>query len=325
MDLPASQAAVEATAVPESPMAEAIFRTLLYADVFDFPMTGAEIYHFLIGLTATPDDVRAALEGSPYLAQRIEQMNGYYALRENAQAVEKRIQHEAASSKLWPTARRFGHLIAHLPFVRMVAVTGALAMRNAEERDDIDYLIVTTPGRVWTSRGITVALVRIAKLFGVSLCPNYVMAETALFQERQSLFMAHELAQMVPLSGKALYAAMRDANGWSAKMLPNAIGPFYDEVDVSPRGAGRVLQRLGEWLLGGRIGDSLERWEQRRKLRKFAPQASQPGSAAVLDDERIKGHFNDYGEPTIWAYQERLARFGLPISADDSMKIVEMS
>src|SRR5579859_1336958 len=109
-DLLASQAAVEATAVPENLMAEAIFRTLLYADVFDFPMTEAEIYHFLIALAATPDGVRAALDGSPYLAQRIERINGYCALRENVRAIEKRIQHEAASRKLWPTARRFGQI-----------------------------------------------------------------------------------------------------------------------------------------------------------------------------------------------------------------------
>src|SRR5436853_1428378 len=46
------------------PTAEAILRTLLYADVFSFPMTEAEIVHFLIGLSATPAEIRAALEQS---------------------------------------------------------------------------------------------------------------------------------------------------------------------------------------------------------------------------------------------------------------------
>jgi hypothetical protein len=96
-------------------------------------------------------------------------------------------------------------------------------------------------------------------------------------------------------------------------ILPNAKGSFYLEADSAPRGLGRAIQRLGELLLSGSVGDAFERWEQRRKLRKFAPQVRQPGAAAQLDDQRIKGHFNDYGTPALMEYYRRLEQYDLAV------------
>ncbi len=300
---------------PDSSTAEAVLRTLLYADVFNFPMTEAEIHHFLIGRAATRGEVRTALDDSPWLARRVERVNGYCAVRGRTATGTQRHDRDRVSSALWPVARRYGRIMAHLPFVRMVALTGALAVRNASHRhDDIDFLLVTVPGRVWIARAFAVALVRLARLWGVSLCPNYVLAETALLQSRQDLFVAHELAQMVPLAGFPIYRAMRAANGWSQAMLPNAWEPFYAEPDARPRGLGRLVQRIGEILLSGPLGDRLEAWEQRRKLRKFQGEWHKPGSAAELDGQRIKGHFNDYGYPALERYQARLECFELAVN-----------
>jgi len=68
--------------------------------------------------------------------------------------------------------------------------------------------------------------------------------------------------------------------------------------------------------LTGPLGNALERWEQHRKLRKFAAQSRQNGSAAQLDGQRIKGHFNDYGDPALDKYRERLIRYGLDVTSE---------
>jgi hypothetical protein len=291
---------------------QAILRTLLYADVFGFPMTQAEIHHFLIAYSASLDEVDHALRHSPWLLERIQHVEGYYVLRSRADLVKQRQAREIASQELWPLARRYGVLLAHLPYVRMVALTGALAMHNANgSRDDIDYLIVTERGRVWIARAFAILVVRIVRLLGIGLCPNYVLAETALEQSRQDMFIAHELAQMVPLTGLPVYEMMRAENDWSAAMLPNAQGSYYTEHEQRPRGLGRFLQRAAEWLLAGPHGDLLENWERRRKQQKFNTEAHQPGASAEIDAQRIKGHFKDYGYPTLDQYRALLEQYQL--------------
>jgi len=53
-----------------------------------------------------------------------------------------------AAAGIWPKAVGYGQAIARLPFVQMVAVTGALAMDNADAGDDLDYFIVTESDRL---------------------------------------------------------------------------------------------------------------------------------------------------------------------------------
>ncbi|MDW8299615.1 MAG: hypothetical protein RML95_09790 [Anaerolineae bacterium] len=294
-----------------TPLESAILRTLLYADIFDFPLTEAELHHFLIGYAVDLQTLRVALRNSERLAVYIEECDGFWTLRGRAATISVRCRREAASQVLLPTAYFYGKLIAYLPFVRMVALTGALAMHNARHaRDDIDYLIVTAPNRVWLARLLAVVVVRLARLRGVQLCPNYVLSETALAQEQHDLYMAHELAQMIPLAGQALYTAMRVENSWTSTFLPNAVSPFHAAAESVPCGLGLALKKLAEFALRGKLGDWLEHWERRRKQRKLMAQHGGQG-AAKLDAEHVKGHFQDHGAWIRAEYARRLSVYAL--------------
>jgi hypothetical protein len=284
----------------------AIFKTLVYGDIFDYPLTLDEIHHFLIEDASSLEAVQTALECSEWLAQRVTRVNGYYATR--PETADLRDYRQQVSEKLWRSARRYGVWMAYLPFVRMVALTGALAMHNANDADDdLDYLIVTARGRVWLARLMVVAMVRMGRLWGVQICPNYVVSETRLSQQRKDLYIAHELVQMVPVSGGDTYQRMRAANDWMAAMMPNANGNPRATPPHEPRGVLHLLQRGCERLLAGRLGDKLEAWERHRKTVKFAAEEAQSDhSAAIIDQEQVKGHFKDYGHPVLNRFYERL-------------------
>jgi len=68
-----------------APAETAILRTLLYADIFDYPLTPAEIHHYLIAEPTTPEAVRAALASSAWLAARVTRVNGYFAVADRAE------------------------------------------------------------------------------------------------------------------------------------------------------------------------------------------------------------------------------------------------
>ncbi len=295
------------------PLDAAILRTVLYADVFDFALTVRELHHFLLHRAPAPlADVQRALETSAALSDALEHSGDLVALKGRVDLFALRRDREATALALWPQARRYAHALAHLPFVRMVALTGALAMRNpVSARDDLDYLIVTQPGRVWLARLATVALVRWVGLTGTVICPNFVLAEDALAQSRRDVYIAHEVAQAVPLYGAPLYVRLRDENRWTFAHLPNAGGSLHaDDMRGLSRG-GRGLKHALEWLLGGRVGDRIESWEKSRKVRRFRAMPQPPDSAARVDDTQVKGHFNDHGGTVLMQYQQRLAAYGL--------------
>ncbi|MDO8435221.1 MAG: nucleotidyltransferase domain-containing protein, partial [bacterium] len=51
-------------------------------------------------------------------------------------------------------AQRFAWLFGLLPWVRLVCACGSVAWGTADEESDIDFCIVTKPGRIWSTRFI---------------------------------------------------------------------------------------------------------------------------------------------------------------------------
>ncbi|RMG83922.1 MAG: hypothetical protein D6712_12285 [Chloroflexi bacterium] len=296
-------------------IAVAIIKTLLYADVFNFPMTAEEIHHFLVHDSTVPYITVLKKLQHETLQPYIEEQDGYFMLRGRKELVAIRQQRQQASQELWHKAIHWGRWLSRLPFVRMVAITGALAMKNASSLDDdLDYLIITAEGRVWLARAAAIVIVRIGRLFGVEICPNYVLAQNHLAQEKQDLFIAHEVTQMIPVYGHALYYQIRQANEWTQSFLPNAQQVFFPVEEYRPNWLWRLGKRIIEFSLSGWAGNLLERWERQRKTKRFQPKAQQPQSSAKLDETMVKGHFEDYGHPTLRRYFERLQAYQLESS-----------
>jgi hypothetical protein len=283
-------------------LAQAVLRTLAYSDIFDFPLTVDEIVRYLIGYRATADEVRAALAE---LGAVVSHEGELYALAGREAIFALRRQRAAQAAALWKPALRYGRLIAGLPFVRMVAVTGALAADNVAAGADIDYLIVTKPGWLWLCRAMTLAVNRAARLAGLQaeLCPNYLLSENALALQDADLFTAQELVRMLPLSGLDTYEAMRAANAWSAAFLPAAAGAPRRLPGAADRG---WLQRATEFVLGLLPLGWLERWEMQRKIAKFARQQA-PNAETRFSADFCKGHFDGHKAQTLRAFELRLA------------------
>jgi hypothetical protein len=291
---------------------QAILQTLAYADVFDYAMTEREIHRYLIGVQAASQPIRKVLNNGHLVPRWFSRSADFFTLPGREGIVETRKQRTKSSASLWVKARFYGRLIAKLPFVRMVAVTGALAVNNSRSGDDIDYLIVTEPGRLWSCRAMVIALVRWAARRGDRICPNYFLSDRALIFYHRTLYTAHELVQMVPISGLAVYETMLRKNTWANRFLPNALGKpqegqSVDQVD----GAGK-LTSLAETALRSPPGQWMESWEMQRKMHKFQGQRTEGAEISFCADW-CKGHFDGHGEKTLSAYAERLGKLGIDV------------
>ena len=295
----------------------AILRTVAYSDVFDYPLHEAELCRYLDGVAAGPVEVRAALPGLTGVLVRDD--DGLVALAGRDHRFELRRRRARESARLWPAARRWGRRVGGLPLVRMVAVTGALAVDNATPDADVDLLVVTEPGRVWLCRSLVIQAVRAARLGGTVLCPNWLLAADALELRDRGLFAARELAQMVPVVGHEVYRLMRRLNAWSDRLLPNATGP-PPGTEADAAGRRGVLLRAAERALLGRLGSPVEAWERRRKTREILAGGG-GGDEVVLDHRQCKGHVDAHGDRIRRAYADRLRALGIGPSSEPDPRV----
>jgi hypothetical protein len=278
-----------------------VLQTLAYADVFDYPLSTDQVYRYLTASNATFEELTQALANNLLFSK----VGDFYTLQGREEIVETRQRREEVARRLWPKAAGYGRIIASLPFVRMVAVTGSLAMNNTEPGRDIDYLIVTAPNHLWVCRALILLVARFARLEGVHLCPNYLVTTNALELQEHSLYVAHELAQMIPLFGRETYDEMRRLNGWTSDYLPNAL-----KAPEMPPGVKLIQRRTGiqralETIFRLPLFGWVERWEMNRKIKRLSREQS-VSMESYFSADVCKGHIDRHGQNVVTALDVRL-------------------
>lgn len=273
-----------------------ILQTLIYSDIFDYPLTIDELHRFLV-VPSSLSDVEQCL----VLIKGVSLKDGYYYLEGRSEIVELRKSRAAASRKVFERAMFYGRILGALPFVRMVALTGSLAMLNLSKNPDMDFMLVTAHRRVWTARAFAILFGKITRLFGDTICPNLIISERALEWPLHDLYSARELCQMIPISGYDLYLRLFAANAWTRSLLPNA-NPKTSEVFKTSE-----VWMLGEIPLRGKLGDKFEIWEMTRKIARFSKQAGF-GEETIFTADVCQGNFHHHRKWTDEIYSQRLSK-----------------
>jgi hypothetical protein len=280
-----------------------VFHTLAYADVFDYPLTAEEIYRYLTSMKASREEISRVLADETLFAR----VDEYFTLRGREEIVKTRKRRAEISARLWLKAARYGRIIAMLPLVRMVAVTGSLAMNNTDEGKDVDYMIVTAPNHLWTCRALSLLVARLARVEGVNLCPNYLITTNALDLQERSLYVAHELAQMIPLSGMEIYREIRRLNVWIYDYLPNALMEPEMPQGMKPAENYSFFQKISEIPFRFPFAKWLEKWEMNRKIPRLTREQSSSFESYFSADV-CKGHIDRHGENVVTALAVRNQR-----------------
>lgn len=238
-----------------STLQRAILLTVLYSDLFDYPLTEDELHRYLVAPYPGEAAFGRALEG--LLGSHLTRAEEFFTLAGREQIVKVRRQRQQTGDERWALATRYARWLTHVPFVRMVAVCGSQAAGNARSDADVDFFLVTEPRRLWTAQVCSMLLRRVASLLSVRVCPNYFLTLDSLEVEPHNLYHAREVAQAVPLWGDATHLRFLGANRWIEQLLPNVshADDRRDRLKELPRPR---FVRGFEWLLGGRLGNGLE-------------------------------------------------------------------
>lgn len=198
----------------------AIARTVIYASLFDYPLTLEQLHASLIAAAMTPDQILAVFDSSRALRSIVEQRDGFFFPAGGFELVAERRRRETRSGLFLSRHARALRLICALPFTRMVALSGSVAHLNLEDGGDLDLFIITRGRRVWT---VTVAVILLTKLLRVrrTMCANFVMSDAHLGIEQQDLFTANQVLHLKPLIGPEVLEGFVAANPFVKRFYPN--------------------------------------------------------------------------------------------------------
>lgn len=264
--------------------------SVLYAAVFDYPLTVEQLHESLIGVCATPDDVARWYAQSEALQHVIEYSDGYFFPRGRRDLVDLRHAREVISRSVLKEFRRPLSLVLRMPFVRMVALSGSLAHLNAGGEADLDLFVITKTGRVWS---VTTTLLVLARVFGwrKRLCLNYVISEAQLAVEPRDLFSANQIVHLRPLCGEHVYRRFLAANPFVAEYYPNFTPRAVKNAGPHGwrRGAG---ERMLDWTIAA-LYERCCRVAYRRHLKRRAS-SWQSRDQVRLDAECLKLHTSSH-------------------------------
>jgi hypothetical protein len=178
------------------------------------------------------------------------------------------------------------------------------------EDGDIDFFVVTTPGRLWVARTL---LVLYKKLFLMNsrkdFCVNYFLDTEHLTVEDRNLFTATEVITLIPTFGNGTTEAFFDRNAWAFRMFPGAAVPISLEVHIGPARRKQFLERA----LSGHVGQLLDMWCMHvtwyHWKRKFSQLDARTFELALRTRTYVsKHHPRNFQKRVLDAYTERMER-----------------
>ncbi len=289
---------------------QAAVRTLLYFDIFHHPLRVDEIERFLDTPAEEAGDLHHDLSN---LVEEglIARLGDFYGFGDLAAAIERRRADNARARKRMRKAHRMSRFIGRFPFVRAVMLSGSMSKGCLAEDGDIDYFVITEPGRLWIARTL---LIGFKKFFLFNsrkdFCVNYFVDLDHLAIEDRNLFTATEVLTLIPTFNAPVCERFFAANEWANDVLPNLERPRTTKL---PAGHG-FFKRLLERAFRNGLGDEFDEWCMLRTLRhwrgKFAELDRQQFELALRTRKYVsKHHPRNFQQRVLDSYRERLRKF----------------
>ncbi|MBI2594036.1 hypothetical protein HYW44_05345 [Candidatus Daviesbacteria bacterium] len=307
-------------------MEKAILKTLAYYDIFEFPLKAWEVHKWLIGPPSGRAGKSASLKqvekklkklnqesrlsrGSPKAA-RIMNKGDYFFLTGKKGLVKERVRREKVSKRHYQTAKLISLLFKVIPWVKLVGVSGSLAMMGSREQDDIDIFIVTGKNRIWITRLFLIILTSLTgirrkrreKILSAAgkVCINLILEEDNLAQRKKNIYLAHEVLQMHVLWQKEdLYSKFLHDNEWVFRYLPNW------RTGVKSQNVKRKTQSYNANLKSNQIIDWFEGLAKRVQLKIM----NGPSGSERIESGALYFHPEDKGKKILEEYKSRISKF----------------
>ena len=199
-------------------LAAAVAKTIAYGRYFNFPLSAEEVHHWLI---------------SPYSVSQSALKKYLPVLEPKERLLRKTLLQN--TKKKEKTAFKLIKYARLIPGIRLIALTGSVAVNNSQKDDDLDLLIITSAHTLWLTRPLLLLLLSLKfnrrhpgdspSQTKNAFCPNLWLDTLSLSvpKNRQNIYTAHEVLQVRPIFDKGhTHKLFIKSNYWVKRHLANA-------------------------------------------------------------------------------------------------------
>ena len=148
--------------------------------------------------------------------------NVSYTLPQYPTHFKNRATRQVVCQKKLIPVKCYTGILAKIPFIRFIGITGSASMGNTTPNDDVDIFIITSKNCLFIGRFFAILF---SYIFNVrkgknSVCLNLFFDECNLVipKHKQTPYVAHEILQMKPVVNKGhVHERFLKANGWVLK------------------------------------------------------------------------------------------------------------
>lgn len=290
---------------------QAIVGTIAFFDLFNYPLTGREVWQYL-PIKCVLDDVLLALEAK---IAHIDSQNGFYFLSGRNQIIQTRMDRYNFTDEKFKRALWVVKILRFIPWINFVTVSNLIGQHNLRESSDIDLFIITESKRIWLTRFLCNSF---AQIFGLrpsekkqknKICLSFFTSELSLkdflLTDKKDWYFIYWLAGLNPIYDKNnTYERLIEANGWMTDALPNwqkqqmsfrrSASPFDSKIYFS------IWEILFGWM------ESLVKKLQLYLMPANLKNEMNKSRNVVINDAVLKMHTNDRRDEYLKKYLEKL-------------------
>lgn len=237
-----------------SPACSSIIKALVYYDIFKYPLTLPEIYQY------SGYKFHHFSEAEEAIAQLKEQLivhqfGEFYSLRNDYSLITRRQSGNLQAFNVMDRAFKRSQFIQGFPFVRSVNISGSLSKNYFDATTDVDYFIITKPGRLWLCRMMLTIFKKIV-LFNSRkyFCINYYIDAHHLVIPDKNIFSATEIVTLKSQTGANYYSKFIEQNSWVQAYFPN----WSNQQTEKGNEGNSFFKKTIERILSGSLGNRLE-------------------------------------------------------------------
>lgn len=290
----------------------AVLHTMLYSDIFNYPLTEEEIWLDLInGKKIDKDTLIKTIKS---LSKFISYKNGFFCMAGKEKIISKRKERIKIAQKKIKIAVFVAKKLSYIPTILFIGLTGRLSHVDADRNDDIDFFIITKKNTMWSTRLLLLGVLELMNVRRLrsdtdpkdKICPNLIIEESALAwpAEKRDLYTAHEIVHIIPLFVRNnIFREFLAKNEWIKRFYSNRDGHLPKEHSfVKPKSyiIIKIIIFLFTLPLFEYIFDKLQRMYMKNKKT----------NETVLSNF-LAFHPHDYRQEILNNFASRVKRYGL--------------